>query len=160
MKLILIILLLLIILIIWAIIFPTANVTIRAENIRSFSNLMYQKSKVWCNNRLQTHRLRQSLVKKELLLAHSQQFTALSTNGELHELAAKAFRKVFIFQRQQKTRIVIPIGSPALIEFAENELNDYLLTLLINYYPTHHWQPITHERLPLTNYYYLLIKQK
>ncbi|MCC4472855.1 hypothetical protein [Limosilactobacillus reuteri] len=84
----------------------------------------------------------------------------MSTNSEQHELAAKAFKKTIIFQKHQKTRVVIPIGSPALVDFAEKELNNYLLSLLVKYYPTHHWQQLEPKRVPWTNFFYLIIKQK
>ena len=160
MKLILIILLLVLLLIIWSIFYPDSQITIRASDLRKLNNKSYHLVKTWYNNRLQTHRLRQSIVQKELLLAHSQQFTALSTNSELHELVAKAFRKLFIFQKKQKTNIIIPIGSNALANFAKDELDNCLLELLMTYYPHHHWQQLEQKRVALTNYFYLSVKQK
>lgn len=151
---------LVIILSIWLLLYPQSVVTIRAGDIRQLGKQLYQMLKTWANNRLQTHRLKQSLVQRELMLAHSQQFTVLSANSELHELAAKAFRKIFIFQRHKKTVIVIPTGSYALTKFSIDELDNYLLELLTMYYPDHHWQPIKPYKLPLFNYFYLSIKQK
>lgn len=158
MKAALTLLLLIIILIsIWTILYPNSTVTIRAGDIRQLGKQLYQMIKIWVNNRLQTHRLRQSLVQREIMLTHSQQFAALSKDSELHELAAKAFRKLFIFQNKHKTNIIIPIGSSALADFAQNELDNRLLELLIIYYPHHHWQPLETKRLPWTNYFYLKI---
>lgn len=160
MKLILIILMIVIIFIIWAMFFPKAKITIQAEYINNFSGWLFTHFKIWANNRLQTHRLRQSLVQREIMLAHSRQLQIMSINSEQHELAAKAFRRTIVFQKHQKTKVVIPIGSPALVDFAENELNSYLLNLLVEYYPTHHWHPLETKRIPWTNYFYLTIKQK
>ncbi len=160
MKLILITLLLLLLLITWSILFPNSKVTIRANDVRQLGNRLYQILKTWANNRLQTHRLRQSLVQREIMLAHSQQFIAFSKDSELHELAARVFRKLFVFQKKHKTNIIIPIGSSALADFAQNELDNGLLELLITYYPHHHWQPLETKRVPWTNYFYLTIKQK
>lgn len=161
MKFIIVIFMILVIVIsIWVLLYPKSELTIRATDIRQMSSTLYYMVKIWANNRLQTHRLRQSLVHRELMLAHSQQFTALSTNSELHELAAKSFRKTFIFQKKHKTNVVIPVGSSSLANFAKQELDDCLLDLLITYYPNHHWQPLESKRLPLTNYFYLTIIQK
>ena len=160
MKVLLLLILVIIVISIWAIIFANARITIKATNIRKLNKLLYQSLKIWSNNRLQTHRLRQSLVQREVMLAHSQQFAALSKDSELHELAVKVFRKLFIFQKKQKTNIIIPIGSNALAHFAKKELDGCLLELLMTYYPYHHWQQIELKRIPLTNYFYLTIRQK
>lgn len=161
MKFIIVIFMILVIVIsIWVLLYPKSELTIRATDIRQMSSTLYYMVKIWANNRLQTHRLRQSLVHRELMLAHSQQFAALSKDSELHELAAKVFRKLFIFQKKQKTNIIIPIGSNALANFAKKELDGCLLELLMTYYPYHHWQQIELKRIPLTNYFYLTIRQK
>lgn len=160
MKLILITLLLLLMLSIWAIAFPSSKVTIRAGDVRKLGNHFYEMVKTWANNRLQTHRLRQSLVQREIMLAHSQQLTMLSSNSELYEMTAKSFKKIVIFQRHQKTTIIIPTGSLAITDFAKKELDSCLLELLMTYYPNHHWQQLASQRVPLTNYFYLVIKQK
>lgn len=160
MKIIIIVLTIVIILSIWVLLYPQSEVTIRAGDLRQIGNRLYKMIKTWANNRLQTHRLRQSLVQREVMLAHSRQLQIMSINSEQHELAAKAFRRTIVFQKHQKTKVVIPIGSPALVDFAENELNSYLLNLLVEYYPTHHWHPLETKRIPWTNYFYLTIKQK
>lgn len=160
MKIITITLMLVVIIGIWVLLYPESELTIRAGDVRQVSNKLYQVLKTWANNRLQTHRLRQSLVQREILLAHSRQLQIMSINSEQHELAAKAFRRTIVFQKHQKTKVVIPIGSPALVDFAENELNSYLLNLLVEYYPTHHWHQLETKRIPWTNYFYLTIKQK
>ncbi|MDD1381332.1 hypothetical protein [Limosilactobacillus reuteri] len=160
MKIITITLMLVVIIGIWVLLYPESELTIRAGDVRQVSNKLYQVLKTWANNRLQTHRLRQSLVQREVMLAHSRQLQIMSINSEQHELAAKAFRRTIVFQKHQKTKVVIPIGSPALVDFAENELNSYLLNLLVEYYPTHHWHPLETKRIPWTNYFYLTIKQK
>lgn len=161
MKFIIVIFMILVIVIsIWVLLYPKSELTIRATDIRQMSSTLYYMVKIWANNRLQTHRLRQSLVHRELMLAHSQQFAALSKDSELHELAARAFRKLFVFQNKHKTNIIIPIGSNALADFTQNELDNRLLELLITYYPHHHWQPLETKRLPWTNYFYLTIRQK
>lgn len=160
MKLVLTILLIVIALIIWARFFPNKEITIRAESIRNLSGFTYQKLKIWSNNRLQTHRLRQSLVQREIMLAHSQQLPILSNNSELYELTAKAFKRTVIFQKNHKTNIVIPTESSVLTNFAKKELDDCLLELLMTYYPDHHWQPLKTKRVPITNYFYLIIKEK
>lgn len=145
---------------IWVLLFPKSELTIRAGDIRHIGKQLYQMVKTWTNNRLQTHRLRQSLVQREIMLAHSQQLPILSNNSELYELTAKAFRKTIIFQKRHKTNIVIPTGSSALTNFSKKELDDCLLELLMTYYPHHHWQPLEIKRVPWTNYFYLTIKQK
>lgn len=160
MKIITITLMLVVIIGIWVLLYPESELTIRAGDVRQVGNKLYQVLKTWANNRLQTHRLRQSLVQREVMLAHSQQFAALSKDSELHELAARAFRKLFVFQNKHKTNIIIPIGSNALADFTQNELDNRLLELLITYYPHHHWQPLETKRLPWTNYFYLTIRQK
>lgn len=68
MKGLLLLLLVIIIVYVWAILFPNAKITIKAENIKDFINFMYHKLEIWYNNRLQTHRLRQSLVQREIML--------------------------------------------------------------------------------------------
>lgn len=160
MKIITITLMLVVIIGIWVLLYPESELTIRAGDVRQVSNKLYQVLKTWANNRLQTHRLRQSLVQREVMLAHSQQLQIMSTNSEQHELAAKAFKRTIIFQKKNKTNIIIPIGSSALAHFAQNELDNRLLELLITYYPHHHWQPLETKRLPWTNYFYLTIRQK
>lgn len=161
MKFIIVIFMILVIVIsIWVLLYPKSELTIRATDIRQMSSKLYYMVKIWANNRLQTHRLRQSLVQREIMLAHSQQLQIMSTNSEQHELAAKAFKRIIIFQKKNKTNIIIPIGSSALAHFAQNELDNRLLELLITYYPHHHWQPLETKRLPWTNYFYLTIRQK
>ena len=123
MKFIIVIFMILVIAIsIWVLLYPKSELTIRATDIRQMSNKLYYMVKIWANNRLQTHRLRQSLVQREIMLAHSQQLQIMSTNSEQHELAAKAFKRTIIFQKKNKTNIIIPIGSSALAHFAQNEL--------------------------------------
>lgn len=160
MKLILIILMIVIIFIIWAMFFPKAKITIQAEYINNFSGWLFTHFKIWANNRLQTHRLRQSLVQREIMLAHSQQLPILSNNSELYEMTAKSFKKIVIFQRRQKTTIIIPTGSLAITDFAKEELDNCLLELLMTYYPNHHWQQLESKRVIGTNYFYLTVKQK
>lgn len=160
MKVLLLLLLVIIVISIWAIIFPNARITIKATNIRKLNKLLYQSLKIWSNNRLQTHRLRQSLVQREVMLAHSQQLPILSNNSELYEMTAKSFKKIVIFQRHQKTTIIIPTGSLAITDFAKEELDNCLLELLMTYYPNHHWQQLESKRVIGTNYFYLTIKQK
>lgn len=160
MMFIVIILILAIITGIWVFLFPNSKITIKANDIRKTSEFIYQKLQVWSNNRLQTHRLRQSLVQQEIMLAHSQQLPILSFNSEQHELAAKAFRRTIVFQWHRKTRIVIPTGTFVLSKFAIRELDNYLLDLLTSYYPRHHWQPIIIKRAPLINYFYIIINEK
>ena len=161
MKFIIVIFMILVIVIsIWVLLYPKSELTIRATDIRQMSSKLYYMVKIWANNRLQTHRLRQSLVQREIMLAHSRQLQIMSINSEQHELAAKAFRMTIVFQKHQKTKVVIPIGSPALVDIGEKEVNSYLLNLLVEYYPTHHWHPLETKRIPWTNYFYLTIKQK
>lgn len=143
---------------IWVLLFPKS--AIRAGDIRHIGKQLYQMVKTWTNNRLQTHRLRQSLVQREIMLAHSQQLPILSSNSEQHELAAKAFKRLIIFQKHKKTVIVIPTGTFAITKFSIDELDNYLLELLTMYYPDHHWQPTKPNKLSLFNYFYLEIKQK
>ncbi|MDO5306067.1 MAG: hypothetical protein Q4E87_10880, partial [bacterium] len=106
MKFIIVIFMILVIAIsIWVMLYPQSEFTIRADDIRQIGNKFYQTFKIWGKNRLQTHRLRQSLVQREVMLAHSQQLPMLSNNSELHELTAKAFRKTIIFQKKNKTNV-------------------------------------------------------
>lgn len=58
---------------IWARLYPNQKVTIQAKTINTFSDGLLKRIRVWSNNRIQTHRLRQSLVQREKLLADSQQ---------------------------------------------------------------------------------------
>lgn len=160
MKIIIIVLTIVIILSIWVLLYPQSEVTIRAGDLRQIGNRVYKMIKTWANNRLQTHRLRQSLVQREIMLAHSQQLPILSSNSEQHELAAKAFKRLIIFQKHKKTVIVIPTGTFAITKFSIDELDNYLLELLTMYYPDHHWQPTKPNKLSLFNYFYLEIKQK
>lgn len=161
MKFIIVIFMILVIVIsIWVLLYPKSELTIRATDIRQMSSTLYYMVKIWANNRLQTHRLRQSLVHRELMLAHSQQLPILSNNSELYEMTAKSFKKIVIFQRRQKTTIIIPTGSLAITDFAKEELDNCLLELLMTYYPNHHWQQLESKRVIGTNYFYLTVKQK
>lgn len=160
MKLILIILLSLIILIIWSILCPDYQITIKAITIKKLSTWLFDKMHIWANNRLQTHRLRQSLVQQETMLAHSQQLPILSSNSEQHQLAAKAFKRTIILQFHGKTRIIIPTETFILSKFILNELDDCLIDLLDSYYPYRHWQPLIIKRTPLINYFYIVIREK
>lgn len=145
---------------IWARLFPNKKVTIQAKTINTFSDGLMNHIKVWSNNRLQTHRLRQSLVQREKLLADSQQLPFFSRNSKLHELVGNAFRKTTVFQWNHKTKIIIPTGTFTLSKFATEQLDNYLLELLVIYYPDRYWQQIEIKKIPLFNYFYLVIQEK
>lgn len=145
---------------IWARLYPNQKVTIQAKTINTFSDGLLKRIRVWSNNRIQTHRLRQSLVQREKLLADSQQLPFFSRNSKLHELVGNAFRKTIVFQWHHKTKIIIPTGTFTLSKFATEQLDNYLLELLVIYYPDRYWQQIEIKKIPLFNYFYLIIQEK
>ena len=149
MKLILITLLLLLMLSSWAIFFPNTKITITADNINKFRQKLFKISQNWANNRIQEHRISKNLVEHDQLFSYAP-----------NETLEKAFVKTRIFDIKGKKMIVIPTKKYEVSMLAKEQLDNYSLSMLMEYYPNTHWQRAKITRIPYINFFFIKITEK
>ncbi|MCT3208389.1 hypothetical protein EFO75_06935 [Limosilactobacillus reuteri] len=149
MKTLLILILIVSVIIIWAIMFPNAKVTITATGINNFRRKFLLILKNWTNNRIQARRIAKNLVE------HNQLFT-YAPNQDLE----KAFAKVIIFRIKGKKIIVIPTKKYVVSKLAKEQLDNYSLSMIMEYYPNTHWQRAEITRIPYINFFFVKIAEK